>query len=102
MAHWYDADGAPLPLGALWNAADQTYNFALYSRHATGVTLLLFDAANAAVPSRQFTFDYEFWHKGWDRNRTHQGVQKIKSNGAVTLGSIERSVLPSVTNASSE
>jgi hypothetical protein len=45
MAHWYDADGAPLPLRATWNPADQTCNFAVYSRHATGVTLLLFDAA---------------------------------------------------------
>jgi len=68
MAHWYDADGAPLPLGATWNPADQTCNFAVYSRHATGVTLLLFDAANTAVPSRQFTFDFtrqktgRVWH----------------------------------------
>jgi glycogen operon protein len=68
MAHWYDADGAPLPLGVTWMAAQQAYNFALYSRHATGVTLLLFDAADVAVPARQLTLDYtrqksgRVWH----------------------------------------
>ncbi|MFL5310521.1 MAG: glycogen debranching protein [Myxococcales bacterium] len=38
--------GAPAPLGASWIAAEQAYNFALYSRHAAEVTLLLFTAAD--------------------------------------------------------
>jgi glycogen operon protein len=68
MAHWYEADGAPQPLGVTWIAAEQAYNFAVYSRHATSVTLLLFEAANVSVPARQISFDYtrqksgRVWH----------------------------------------
>jgi isoamylase len=68
MADWYDADGSPRPLGTTWIAATQAYNFALHSRHATAVTLLLFDAANITVPSREIALDYtrqktgRVWH----------------------------------------
>jgi isoamylase len=41
---WEEADGSPSPLGATWIAARKAYNFALYSRHATDVTLLLYSA----------------------------------------------------------
>ena len=38
--------GAPYPLGATWDGAG--VNFALFSEHATGVELCLFDAATRA------------------------------------------------------
>ena len=68
MARWYEVDGAPLPLGAQWIAAEQAFNFAVYSRHATAVTLLLFDASNLATPSRRIPLDFvrqktgRVWH----------------------------------------
>src|SRR5919107_1732778 len=68
MARWYAVDGAPLPLGTQWIEAEQAFNFALYSRHATGVTLLLFDGADLATPSRRIPLDYvrqktgRMWH----------------------------------------
>ncbi len=68
MSAWYETDGAPLPLGATWMAADQAWNFALFSRRATAVTLLLFEAGNIAVPSREIDLDFtrhktgRVWH----------------------------------------
>ena len=40
---WAAREGTPSPLGVTWVAAEQAYNFALYSKHAWGVTLLLYD-----------------------------------------------------------
>ena len=39
---WASVEGLPFPLGVSWSADDQAYNFALYSKHATAVRLLLF------------------------------------------------------------
>lgn len=39
---WERAEGSPSPLGATWVESEQAWNFALFSRHATGVTLLLY------------------------------------------------------------
>lgn len=39
---WFATEGSPTPLGVTWIEAEQAWNFALYSRHATGVTLLLY------------------------------------------------------------
>ncbi|HEU0039208.1 MAG TPA: hypothetical protein VFR76_08035, partial [Verrucomicrobiae bacterium] len=39
---WERAEGSPCPLGATWVESEQAWNFALFSRHATGVTLLLY------------------------------------------------------------
>lgn len=39
---WERREGSPSPLGATWLESEQAWNFALYSRHATGVTLLLY------------------------------------------------------------
>jgi isoamylase len=68
MATWQEVDGAPLPLGLQWIPAEQAFNFTLYSRHATAVTLLLFDAADVAAPTRRIPLDYirhktgRVWH----------------------------------------
>ncbi len=39
---WERSEGSPSPLGATWLESEQAFNFALYSRHASGVTLLLY------------------------------------------------------------
>ena len=49
------AEGQPIPPGV--TREEDGWNFALYSRHATGVTLLLFDAANFVKPLATFTLD---------------------------------------------
>lgn len=40
--NWYLNYGAPFPFGATWNPVTKGFNFALYSKEATRVTLVLF------------------------------------------------------------
>jgi len=67
MRDWYSIDGAPGPLGATWIRDEQAWNFALYSRHASHVTLLLY-TANLTTPIRELRLDYtrhktgRVWH----------------------------------------
>jgi glycogen operon protein len=39
---WASIEGLPYPLGVSWCESDRAFNFALYSKHATSVRLLLF------------------------------------------------------------
>jgi glycogen operon protein len=43
VTSWAATEGLPYPLGVSWCEAEQAYNFAVYSKHATSVRLLLFD-----------------------------------------------------------
>lgn len=43
-------EGQPTPLGVTWCESPRGWNFALYSRHATGVTLLLYGARDFVNP----------------------------------------------------
>jgi len=58
--------GRPFPLGATPVAGG--VNFGVWSRHAAGVELLLFDGPEAPAPSRVFDLDrfrhrtYHYWH----------------------------------------
>jgi len=60
------ATGRPSPLGA--TPCREGVNFSIFSKHATGVTLLLFDRADQAEPSREIRLDpvanrtYHYWH----------------------------------------
>jgi len=47
---WATDEGLPFPLGVSWSDSDRTYNFAIYSKHATTVHLLLFSDDDLAVP----------------------------------------------------
>jgi isoamylase len=47
---WAATEGLPHPLGVTWCEAEQAYNFALYSKHATSVRLLVFDERDVGVP----------------------------------------------------
>jgi isoamylase len=44
MTSWASVEGRPYPLGATWIAEERAYNFALYSRHAERVSLLVYGA----------------------------------------------------------
>ena len=65
---WAATEGTAYPLGV--NVVDQgkACNFALYSRHAHSVTLLLFREQDVAVPAIQVSFDHlvnksgRIWH----------------------------------------
>ena len=54
---WTDVEGRPYPLGVTWCAEDESFNFALYSKHATTVRLLLFADDDLGTPRREVVLD---------------------------------------------
>jgi isoamylase len=54
---WERDEGVPAPLGATWVDSAGAYNFALFSRHATGVTLLLYRRSDPTHPVFTYRFD---------------------------------------------
>jgi len=50
MGGWSQQEGTPLPFGARFVPEDGAWNFALYSKHATGVTLHLYGSRDAVNP----------------------------------------------------
>lgn len=54
---WTAREGSARPLGVSWVEPEDAYNFALYSKHATAVTLELYGADDAAVPGRRLELD---------------------------------------------
>ena len=57
VERWEQADGSPAPLGSTWVEAEQAWNFALYSRRATGLTLLLYGEHNFNEPVHEICLD---------------------------------------------
>jgi isoamylase len=55
---WARVEGLPAPLGATWHAEAAAWNFALYSKHATAVTLLLYGADDFVEPLHRVEFNY--------------------------------------------
>ncbi|MDE3019200.1 MAG: glycogen debranching protein GlgX [Nitrospirota bacterium] len=68
MNPWAAEEGAPSPLGVTWMEDEQAVNFALYSKHATEVTLLLYAQHDTRHPAMQYRLDYlthksgRVWH----------------------------------------
>ena len=68
MAGWTNSAGSPWPFGVQWLEADDAFNFSLYSRHATGVTLLCYTEEDPATPVFEFRFQHpahktgNVWH----------------------------------------
>ena len=58
---WEAIEGTPIPLGVNWLQHQQAWNAAIYSRHATRVTLLLFDE-NIERPSLSVELN-PLWNK---------------------------------------
>jgi isoamylase len=54
---WAKQEGTSLPLGVSYAPEDDAYNFALYSKHATGVRLLLYQEADLINPLQVHDFD---------------------------------------------
>jgi isoamylase len=54
---WSAREGSSSPLGVTWIAAEEAFNFALYSKDATTVTLLLYGAADVVHPCRRLVLD---------------------------------------------
>jgi glycogen operon protein len=65
---WAAAEGLPFPLGATMIKGERAYNFALYSKHAQSVTLLLYTESDIVNPLLAYRFDYlrnktgRIWH----------------------------------------
>jgi len=54
---WAAKEGSPTPLGVSWIAAEQAYNFALYSKYADTVTLLLYEPEDLVNPILTYPLD---------------------------------------------
>ncbi len=50
---WPELEGSPNPLGVSYVVAERAFNFALYSRHAREVTLMLYGADDMVAPLRE-------------------------------------------------
>lgn len=65
---WEATEGLPFPLGATRMEEEVAYNFALYSKHAESVTLLLYTESDLVNPVLAYRFDYlrnktgRVWH----------------------------------------
>lgn len=55
--HWAASEGLPTPLGATWIPSEGSFNFAIYSKYADYVTVLLYSADEYTVPMFEYQFD---------------------------------------------
>ena len=78
VVEWERTEGAPSPLGATWIDEEQAYNFAIYSKHAEQVTLLLYDDHDFATPRYSIPFEFP-------RNKTNR-IWHVRIPAAMTEG----------------
>lgn len=77
---WQRDEGTPFPLGATWVVREQAWNFAIYSKHASSVTLLLFPDDELNHPAFEFSFDERknksgpVWHCRVPRSKCPQAM----------------------------
>ena len=68
MSTWASSEGSPFPLGVSYIERDDAFNFAIYSKHAWQVTLVLFSRENLQTPIVRVELDYlrnksgSVWH----------------------------------------
>ncbi|MGD0291670.1 MAG: isoamylase [Candidatus Binataceae bacterium] len=68
LDNWSRVEGSALPLGATWFASEQAYNFSIYSKNATSVSLLLYQEPDFTVPAKVYRFSFptnktsRVWH----------------------------------------
>ena len=68
MNRWHTLEGAPSPFGATWVESERAYNFAIYSKHASSVVLLLYSENDAVNPVYTYRMTYpanktgRIWH----------------------------------------
>jgi isoamylase len=80
MASWSRIEGSPEPLGATWLDDEQCFNFALFSRHATSVTLLLYHSDDLINPVLRIALDYLI-HKSGRTWHCRLAIDKIGGVG---------------------
>ena len=54
---WQTKEGSANLLGVTWLGEEEAYNFAIYSKHASSVTLLLFGPEDFVMPVLKYRFD---------------------------------------------
>lgn len=54
---WASEEGLPYPLGVSWISEERAFNFALYTKHATSVRLLLYAENNTETPRLALSLD---------------------------------------------
>jgi glycogen operon protein len=65
---WSRIEGSALPLGATWVPSERGYNFSIYSKNATAVSLLFYQAPDFTAPAKVFRFGFptnktsRVWH----------------------------------------
>ncbi len=68
MDRWAAQEGTQSPLGVTWVEVEQAFNFALYSKHASGVVLLLYTSEDTVNPAIRHQLNYltnksgRVWH----------------------------------------
>jgi isoamylase len=68
LRRWGSVEGTPVPQGVTWLPEEDAYNFALYSKHAERVVLLLYGARDLVRPLLTRALDYHnhktgrIWH----------------------------------------
>jgi isoamylase len=55
--NWFAKEGSPSPLGVTWIEEEQAFNFAMYSKYATDVTLLLYTGSDPVHPYYSYKFN---------------------------------------------
>jgi isoamylase len=57
MTNWFSREGSASPLGVTWIADEDAFNFALYSKYASEVRLLVYSRDDVAHPLYEYKFD---------------------------------------------
>src|SRR5678815_3291762 len=57
MTNWDSQEGSAAPLGATWIANEEAFNFALYSKYASEVNLLLYSREDVTNPLYEYKFN---------------------------------------------
>ena len=93
---WAAVEGLPYPMGVTWIASEEAYNFALYSKHASAVTLLLYTAEDIMNPVLVQGLDYltnksgRVWHSRLGRRALKDAVYyAYRVDGPVPAGRFE-------------
>ena len=82
--------GSPAPLGVTWVAIENAWNFAVFSRHATGVTLLLYGEKDFVEPIHQFCMDPLYNKTGPDLALFRSGAKLPPQPATMPTGSGDR------------
>jgi isoamylase len=79
IVNWPSFEGSPLPLGVTYVREEQAYNFALYSKNATEVTLLLYNKESDFLPAIEMWLE-PLCHK--TKRVWHCRLKESELNGA--------------------